>query len=412
MKYPVAMILIVFCVSKIDVIHIPGEGGEAVYHSSPDHIWNRLFTHLYTRSGPGGVVYGPDVLDPLLWQETGYLLTGPAYDQALVLMDEFIATHAGTEIADPARRAVFQRDLWAVFDWLSLRAADSTTDQSRIDALQTRLVQIMRQLALSPSQVKTLPDNYAAAVNSNTFPAVFQPDQPQTPYLPAELLVDTGSWVNVKREGGPTALTHVEDPAFSGRSVFLVFLRVDTNREATLEYIRQLSRTEQASEAPPFPDGTQLALVRQMLHLSSEGVIVPIAITESVQLRYFEWGGGQHFYEFLLDRTQLFAGETGGLHAVAVDEAGYPMFRAHTVDHFDYGDGIEPLVILDFCSACHAGVATNSFLSYSRRNFALPDSTLPTLIASTASQEARDVIAWKTEQANWQTLHRLWTQTG
>jgi len=77
-----------------------------------------------------------------------------------------------------------------------------------------------------------------------------------------------------------------------------------------------------------------------------------------------------------------------------------------------YGDGIEPLVILDFCSACHAGVATNSFLSYSRRNFALPDFTLPILIASTASQEARNVIAGKAEQANWQTLHRLWTQTG
>src|SRR5438067_6463314 len=100
----------------------------AVYNTDPDHIWNRLHRTLFVRATADGAEYGGDTLDPLLWANTNYLLVGDSHREALQLLDEFISQHAAALIKDPLKRAVLQRDLWAVFDWLLKRenaAADS-----------------------------------------------------------------------------------------------------------------------------------------------------------------------------------------------------------------------------------------------------------------------------------------------
>ncbi|HLF87984.1 MAG TPA: hypothetical protein VI451_03505, partial [Anaerolineales bacterium] len=89
-----------------------------VYHPDLQHLWNRLFHLLYGRKTPDGVEYGRDSLDPLYWSETTYLLEGSSYEQAIQLLDEFLETNGETLITDPLKRAMFQRDLWAIFDWL------------------------------------------------------------------------------------------------------------------------------------------------------------------------------------------------------------------------------------------------------------------------------------------------------
>jgi hypothetical protein len=41
----------------------------SVYHTDPDHLWNRLYESLFVRVGPDGRAYGQDRLEPLLWLE-------------------------------------------------------------------------------------------------------------------------------------------------------------------------------------------------------------------------------------------------------------------------------------------------------------------------------------------------------
>jgi hypothetical protein len=88
-----------------------------LFHPDPRNVANRLYHELHVRAGPGGKQYGSDALDPLLWRETNYLLTGKSHARAIALADEFLRAHAEREIGDLAKRAILQRDVWAVFDW-------------------------------------------------------------------------------------------------------------------------------------------------------------------------------------------------------------------------------------------------------------------------------------------------------
>ena len=106
------------------------------------------------------------MLNPPLWRETTYLLEHPAYDDAIALLDEFLSTDAHTIIADPLKRAMLQRDLWAVFDWVALRPDDRPVQRRE---LQARLSQVIRRLALTREQIQSLPDNYSDAVASGRF---------------------------------------------------------------------------------------------------------------------------------------------------------------------------------------------------------------------------------------------------
>src|SRR5262245_3050281 len=91
----------------------------AVYDTDPEHLWNRLYAALYVRTTDDGQSHGQDELDPLLWENSTYLLTEPRYQQVLGLLNEFLVKGGDKLIEDPLRRALFQHDLWAVFGWLA-----------------------------------------------------------------------------------------------------------------------------------------------------------------------------------------------------------------------------------------------------------------------------------------------------
>jgi hypothetical protein len=55
----------------------------SVYDPDPDHPRNRVFRQLYRRIATNGKEYGSDELDPLLWEDTTYLLDGTSYQQAI-----------------------------------------------------------------------------------------------------------------------------------------------------------------------------------------------------------------------------------------------------------------------------------------------------------------------------------------
>ena len=193
-----------------------------VYDPDPSHLWNRVFRQFYRRVTKDGKEYGMDELDPLLWFDTTYLLEENSYQDAIQVLDEFLRTHAEILIRDPLKRAMFQHDLWAVFDWLAFQAEPYSSQR---EALRKRLAKIIRRVALTEEEILSLPDNYILAVESKIFPADFPADQPQVAFLPFDLFHSDSSWIPIGREGGPIAMSHTNEFPFLGRSVFLVFVR-------------------------------------------------------------------------------------------------------------------------------------------------------------------------------------------
>src|ERR1700693_618938 len=102
----------------------------AIYSSDPPHIWNQLFRLFYVRHTLDGQRYGGDELDPYLWWQTKYLLSGSSHDDALKLLDEFLGQHSERAVTDTLKRALFQRDLLAIYDWLSLPFVEQTQGRS------------------------------------------------------------------------------------------------------------------------------------------------------------------------------------------------------------------------------------------------------------------------------------------
>src|SRR3954462_6154220 len=97
--------------------------GHRLYDPNPQHLWNRVHDTFHLRVAADGSEYGLDTVDPLLWSETRHLLTGDSHARALALLDEFLASNAESLVRDPLKRAVFQNDLWAIFEWLPRAAA-------------------------------------------------------------------------------------------------------------------------------------------------------------------------------------------------------------------------------------------------------------------------------------------------
>jgi len=369
-----------------------------IYHPDPQHLWNRLFRRLYERTAQDGKEYGWDALDPLLWIETTHLLEEGTHEPAIRILDEFLSTHGEELISDPLKRAMFQRDMWAVFDWSvyqSMYQTDSYSDQRR--ALQWRLAQVIQRVALTEEEILSLPDNYGMAVRSQAFPATFQADHPDVAFLPSDLMEPDGEWICLGRDGGPIAMVHTEAFPFFGRSAFLVFIRVPGGREATLGFLRELN-----SESPPttLPIDTEVALLRRLLLLDENGNITLSPVVESVQIRHFD--PVQNYYEFSINRPLLFNSNSGGFQ---VNDSESPLFQSHGNDPFEF-DHIVEVQIPELCTGCHGGqvYGAQSIISYSRARFPLPDGKRPILSETTPEIEAQTIVAWKLNHQAWKSL--------
>jgi hypothetical protein len=374
-----------------------------VYDPNPDHLWNRVFRQLYRRVASDGQEYGSDELDPLLWLDTTYLLEGTSHQQAVQVLDEFLSTDAEDLIRDPLKRAMFQRDLWAVFDWA---ASQTEPFPSQRQALETRLAQVIKRVALSKDEVLALPDNYALAVGSHTFPADVQADHPEAAFLPSDLFQPNSAWVPIGRKGGPVAMTHTDAFPFFGHSVFMVYLRSPAGPARTLDFIESLNTEPQ----PITAIGSEVVLVRRMVLIDDQGNLILSPLIETIQLRHFS--PAQSFHEFELSRTRLLNGTADSL---ALKTNLFMLFMGHG-DVFQNPDIPElQATIPDICEACHSEYpptlnagTTRSILSYSREKFPLPDNKQPVLFPTTLAEEAQTVIQWKLDHETWKSLRTLW----
>jgi hypothetical protein len=379
--------------------------GWNVYDPDPEHLWNRVFRQFYRRVSQDGKEYGADELDPLLWFDTTHLLTGISYQQAVEVLDEFLTTGGENLVSDPLKRAIFQRDLWAVFDWLAFQAEPYPSQR---ETLEMQLAKIIQRVALTEDEILSLPYNYTLAVESRIFPADFQADQPQEAFLPFDLFHPESDWIPMGREGGPVAMSHTNEFPFFGRSVFLVFVRSADGRNATLDFIQSLNSEPQSV----LTVGLDVALVRRMLLIDNHGTLILSPLIETVQIRHFN--PEQIFHEFELSRSRLFDGSAGGLH---LNEELFLLFFSHG-DVFEIRDIPEmQAAIPEICKACHFNYPplpnygnVQSIISVSRSNFSLPNNERPILIPTNWVEEAQLVLEWKHNHITWQALETFLKQ--
>ncbi|HLJ89747.1 MAG TPA: hypothetical protein VKZ53_23260 [Candidatus Angelobacter sp.] len=379
------------------------------YATDPNHVWNRLYRRLFERRDAKGKAWGCDEVDPLLLRRSKHILEGPAYAETIRLLDEFINAHAESLIRDPLSRAIFQRDMWAVFNWLALPTDDHPRER---EELERRLAAIIKVVALTPSEIEHLPGNYAQLRGSATADGLALPDT-------------AGDWMMIGRDDGtPAAEIHAD---YFPRSIFFVYLKPPSgplNASKYLEFMRAYSKqrppgdncTFHACSPPQFPEGTELALVRRALLIDAAGRPVASPITESIQLRRYVKipadtrvdfdRGTQQVAQFQLTRRGLLQG-TIDLRRVGEEETGLSVFSTQGQDGFEDGwDGSQAGVILRGCHQCHQGTGVISFTSYSRVQFE-NDHLFVLVHNSSEIEETKVAIKFLRKGEAWKQLTRL-----
>lgn len=385
------------------------------YSSDPDHMWNRVQFKLLVRTAPDRTQWGCDEVDPLLWFETKHILSRSEYPQTAKLLDDFIATHAERLVEEPVKRALFQRNLWAVFLWLN----EGITAERQRDQLERRIAAIIKSVALTDEEIGRLPHNFtpgAGAADGLQFPEQSQ------------------GWLLISRDDkSPAALAHA---ASSPRSAFLVYLKlpVASHTVRYVDTLRQfsLARTDKRCDehpchVPQFPPGTEVALVRRALLIDKAGRAVVSPVTESVQLRkyvaidpnmpvFVHRPGDQRRAEFRLSQRALLEGKPS-LRRVAEEESEFPVFATQGADAFE--QRWNPVVraftsekpfgprgaIVERCVACHSMPGVISFTTYSRSHFVAPGEPMFVLIhAASEEQEIAKQISALSESAGWNKL--------
>jgi hypothetical protein len=270
---------------------------QAIYHPDPADSWNRIFYCLFTRTVKTHLsqdfsegapftsarVMGPRVSASLIERiEGGDGAIDPLYPsfstsagsaQALVeprysMLKRALADALGESRDRPALdRALMQSDAWAAFDILSgyKRIADPQGESlnERRSELSSLLARFIRKLALTPEEIKRLPDNYAAASGVHRLPDLFGP---------------RSKWMEIR-----WFLNRHHDESFRFRRAARVFIKatpLPTNRQAFLNDLR-------GGGADQIWRIAAAALVIQSLLIDSNGAVVPSPITFEVQQRSF-----------------------------------------------------------------------------------------------------------------------------
>jgi hypothetical protein len=419
----------------------------ALFSPDPRNVSNRLYLQLHTRTEPGGKEYGFDDLDPLLWSETKYLLSGKSHARALALADEFLRAHGERQITDPLKRAILQRDVWAVFDWADQPKEPGVPPQAyqtERNELMAKLAPIVRRLAISQDELGALPDTYARALRGHEFPAAYDPAKPNQAFLPPDLLDANGPWVCL---GAPESelAAPLHDLSFTARSVFLVFARLPGGRDATLAYFKQLAEMKiplfvhmqepgwpEAMDVwnpavPQFPAGTEFALVRKMVLPDRDGYLRLTPVTEGIQIRHYtdipivdpmaarDGALARRFQEpseIQLSRILLFSEHGSGLSGVTATSDPFIIFPAMLQgDEFEDQRMRAPRVSRFVeCTGCHLGPGIQSMMSFSFRGNPNEGPVLsPRLAEITPQRESEKVLDWAQKQEKWKDLQRLWS---
>lgn len=336
-----------------------------IYDVDPDHLWNRIFATFYirprqlapTEGQPAMVRHeGGDVIEFLAWGKTTYWSSEAIAAKVKPLLDEFLEADGEALVDDPLRRAMFQRDLWAVFDHLAYqnihRTGDRTT-RARRNLLCRKLAVCIQQLSLPASELNRLPKTYARAIESGAFASRHDFDSTIN-YLPHGLLDDTDEWVEIDfyypnmHEDIMDRFISLHARSLNGRSYYRIFYRFPEGRRQVVDYLKefeakaidwkysaQFGFIPPPKDAPPIPIGTEVVLLQLMMSMDDQMRPVPTEIVESLQFRVFRnidgsmepethTGAGINVLDYRMKRRLLFNDvRFGGLEREPEEDAQY-----------------------------------------------------------------------------------------
>src|SRR6202050_1796845 len=175
---------------------------EPVYSGDADDSWNRIFYFLLSRrietrvseefsegapfvDGVSTRAFernevGDRAIDPLYPSQivdTGsrLVLTEPGYSGFTKALHEALNESVPRSTV---ARALMQSDLWGAHDilFVPFPAADEKELGERRLATLDLISRLIRKIALTPAEIKSLPNNYSAAVQRHAFPDVFGKD--------------------------------------------------------------------------------------------------------------------------------------------------------------------------------------------------------------------------------------------
>jgi len=338
---------------------------------------------------------------------------------------------------------VMQHDLWAVFDWTA-NTFNPLPFGGQVDpkkhgtvkltnarkALRQRLAKAITSLALNKKEIAALPNNYGQAIEAKTFTTRFEEKNPHQPLLPADLLKPDGPWVCVRGAlNGPSAPVHMQ--YYRGRSPFLVFLKLPGGRRATLDYLTRLNKHSSKAlqpedwdkNLPLFPEGTAVALVRQMTVINQAGEMVSTPLVQSVQLRVYRKVGqeitdhktSQAAFKFTLNRRALFANKTGGLKPVSLEKR-TGLSLVYNEDYFETDRHAKRDTVMQACINCHScgGATAKSIFSFKQDDCVRAahsiDSNALRLTPTNIGLEQKRAISWKSQRHDWGLLQG-WLET-
>jgi hypothetical protein len=268
-----------------------GSAPRPIYSSDPNDSWNRIFYYLFSRRietrlsdlYPEGAPFvdgisirlferdeiGDRAIDPLYpsnFANTGkYLvLTDSAYANFKKALQDALDDNGQRS---PVARALMQSDLWGAHDIFSVpfpRADEKDLGKLRLTALDL-ISRLIKKIALTPEEIKSLPDNYSAAVREHSFPDVFARDS---------------GWVEVL-----WFYPRAHDDVAGFRRTARVFLKLKQPQSDVQQFLNGMPDRE---ESDPISGLDGVALVTQLLLIDSKGKLEPTSLTSEIQVRLFE----------------------------------------------------------------------------------------------------------------------------
>jgi hypothetical protein len=277
---------------------LPKDEPQAVYHPDPGDSWNLIFYCLFTRTiktritqefsegapfnevlkiGVPGlrvstslferIEGGDGAIDPfypsfISTDGAAQALTEPRYSMLRRALMDALDESRDRPALD---RALMQGDVWAAYDILSqvrrYIGPEGILLTERRDELLPLLARFIRKLALTPEEVKRLPNNYAAASGVHRLPDLFGA---------------RSRWMEIKWLPGG----RMHDHSVHFRRAARVFIK-PTSQPADRQAFLDELRTEMAMRLDA------VALVIQSMLIDSNGTVAPSPITFEVQQRSF-----------------------------------------------------------------------------------------------------------------------------
>jgi hypothetical protein len=406
------------------------DGPQPIYSDNPSDPWNRIFYHLFTRrievhvsnEYPEGAPFtefrkgstqristrtferleiGDRAIDPLypnFFNDTGArrVLTEPAYSAFVKALQEAVSESA---TRSAVARALMQSDLWSAYD--HLYGAYTQPDQSELEqhrrVIADLLGHLIKKIALTPEEIRSLPDNYSAAAGRQSLPGLFAKDS---------------GWIEI------LWFPHrIHEEAANDRRVARVFLKPTHPTRDLQKFVN----AQRAENGDPVRDLDGVALIMQLLLIDTQGKLTPTTLTTDVQVRLFEKSATGSFKAAKVRMAEisrrLFLSDpaSGGLAPEAEDSPAY-----FPVSGNDYSFA-SPQVIVEGppiqvhfrtrCAFCHGDDLTQ-LMTF---NIALPPRFLtppPRQLDPAANREADDVISQKKKLPDFKALRAYFETPG